>query len=88
MLSNAAKVSLPFLLPLTSTGVQRIQKELAEIAVDPPGTVLHNNVCAPFFDRFFVARRLVLAANISAGPKTPDNLFEWVSTIMGPEGGV
>lgn len=47
--------------------VSRIQKELAEISLDPP-------------------------CNCSAGPKG-DNIYEWVSTIMGPatspyEGGV
>lgn len=39
---------------------KRIQKELAEITLDPP-----SNCCA--------------------GPKD-DNLYEWVSTIMGPDG--
>lgn len=39
---------------------KRIQKELAEITLDPP-------------------------FNCSAGPKE-DNLYEWVSTILGPEG--
>lgn len=45
-----------------STSARRLQRELAELTLDPP-------------------------PNVSAGPKG-DNLYEWVSTILGPKGTV
>eukprot|EP00026_Physarum_polycephalum_P020494 Phypoly_transcript_23106.p1 GENE.Phypoly_transcript_23106~~Phypoly_transcript_23106.p1 ORF type:complete len:155 (+),score=18.40 Phypoly_transcript_23106:66-530(+) len=44
-----------------SNASKRIQKELADITVDPP-------------------------ANISAGPKSENNIMEWNATVMGPQG--
>lgn len=59
-------VAVPKATPKSSktmgTSLKRIQKELAEITLDPP-------------------------PNCSAGPKG-DNMYEWVSTILGPPGSV
>eukprot|EP00049_Salpingoeca_infusionum_P023040 m.10070 g.10070 ORF g.10070 m.10070 type:complete len:158 (+) comp5524_c0_seq1:128-601(+) len=46
-----------------SSSAKRIQKELAEITIDPP-------------------------RDCSASPKDDDNIYEWVSSIMGPQNSV
>lgn len=56
------RLSKSFSAKQLSTSAKRIQKELAEITLDPP-------------------------PNCSAGPKG-DNIYEWVSTILGPPGSV
>jgi len=59
---GSSKSSKAFGSKALSTSAKRIQKELAEITLDPP-------------------------PNCSAGPKG-DNIYEWVSTILGPPGSV
>ena len=61
----------------------RIQKELAEITLDPPPNCRYdadNNRYSSITHSFSFLRN-------SAGPKG-DNLYEWVSTILGPPGSV
>ncbi|KAM7105471.1 ubiquitin-conjugating enzyme E2 E3 isoform 1-T5 [Molossus nigricans] len=65
-----------------STSAKRIQKELAEITLDPPpncslGLLLTSWLQSPF----------ELITQPSAGPKG-DNIYEWRSTILGPPGSV
>ncbi|XP_034517958.1 ubiquitin-conjugating enzyme E2 E2 isoform X1 [Ailuropoda melanoleuca] len=65
-----------------STSAKRIQKELAEITLDPPPNCrgfkcpLHLMESCCFED-----------SETSAGPKG-DNIYEWRSTILGPPGSV
>lgn len=60
--SSGGNKSTPKASKALTTSAKRIQKELAEITLDPP-------------------------PNCSAGPKG-NNIYEWVSTILGPPGSV
>ncbi|XP_054065095.1 ubiquitin-conjugating enzyme E2 E3 isoform X1 [Rissa tridactyla] len=75
-----------------STSAKRIQKELAEITLDPPPNCRMNNLNRVSVPKGLLLRwnRLVrrsLCGMRSAGPKG-DNIYEWRSTILGPPGSV
>ncbi|KAE9531660.1 hypothetical protein AGLY_010866 [Aphis glycines] len=80
-----------------STSTKRIQKELAEITLDPPpncrGSSYIQDTGAEFDLGSSKGHREKKSLGTSAlvdqiaGPKG-DNVFEWVSTILGPPGSV
>ncbi|XP_040150482.1 ubiquitin-conjugating enzyme E2 E3 isoform X1 [Ictidomys tridecemlineatus] len=78
-----------------STSAKRIQKELAEITLDPPPNCrslqdLTNAIVEMGCNLFLSSKNYFLkweAASGSAGPKG-DNIYEWRSTILGPPGSV
>ncbi|XP_029104030.1 ubiquitin-conjugating enzyme E2 E2-like isoform X1 [Scleropages formosus] len=61
-----------------STSAKRIQKELAEITLDPPPNCRVERG---------LWKASPLMKTVSAGPKG-DNIYEWRSTILGPPGSV
>ncbi|XP_029324845.1 ubiquitin-conjugating enzyme E2 E2 isoform X2 [Mus caroli] len=73
-----------------STSAKRIQKELAEITLDPPPNcrVVMQDYHWKHFVKNQVIRHSVPKSLLwSAGPKG-DNIYEWRSTILGPPGSV
>ncbi|KAM9670464.1 ubiquitin-conjugating enzyme E2 E2 isoform 3-T3 [Dama dama] len=71
-----------------STSAKRIQKELAEITLDPPPNCrLQNSVRIRVLAVCMMLSTLNNLALKGAGPKG-DNIYEWRSTILGPPGSV
>lgn len=70
----------------------RIQKELAEITLDPPPNCRLVNFIYIFAviacdDFSLIMLDIYKIFTCSAGPKS-DNMYEWASTILGPTGSV
>ncbi|XP_032185627.1 ubiquitin-conjugating enzyme E2 E1 isoform X1 [Lontra canadensis] len=76
-----SKVSMSKNSKLLSTSAKRIQKELADITLDPPPNCRLECRFPESLDCFLKQQ------HISAGPKG-DNIYEWRSTILGPPGSV
>ncbi|GAB1298585.1 Ubiquitin-conjugating enzyme E2 E2 [Apodemus speciosus] len=70
-----------------STSAKRIQKELAEITLDPPPNC--RFLTSGYMDGRSSSNNPVTSyeCHESAGPKG-DNIYEWRSTILGPPGSV
>jgi len=79
---NKDRMSKAFSAKQLSTSAKRIQKELAEITLDPPPNCRYVR-CGHQFHFLYETNYFVY----SAGPKG-DNIYEWVSTILGPPGSV
>ncbi|KAK1173437.1 ubiquitin-conjugating enzyme E2 E2-like isoform X1 [Acipenser oxyrinchus oxyrinchus] len=74
-----------------STSAKRIQKELAEITLDPPPNCRVGVYCwwilnSRWWEGLWMLIEKTLLSE-SAGPKG-DNIYEWRSTILGPPGSV
>ncbi|XP_067843765.1 ubiquitin-conjugating enzyme E2 E3 isoform X3 [Heptranchias perlo] len=71
-----------------STSAKRIQKELAEITLDPPPNCRTERHTKIHIQEFITKHKIPVFAEIPcAGPKG-DNIYEWRSTILGPPGSV
>ncbi|EDL20657.1 ubiquitin-conjugating enzyme E2E 2 (UBC4/5 homolog, yeast), isoform CRA_b, partial [Mus musculus] len=69
-----------------STSAKRIQKELAEITLDPPPNC-RVLLCSSSLLQDPPSSSALQCWDDSAGPKG-DNIYEWRSTILGPPGSV
>uniref|UniRef100_A0AAQ4PJ87 E2 ubiquitin-conjugating enzyme n=1 Tax=Gasterosteus aculeatus aculeatus TaxID=481459 RepID=A0AAQ4PJ87_GASAC len=78
-----SKASMNKTSKLLSTSAKRIQKELADITLDPPPNCRRKR---PLLLHKEGKQRASLLC-CSAGPKG-DNVYEWRSTILGPPGSV
>ncbi|XP_046323696.1 ubiquitin-conjugating enzyme E2 E1 isoform X1 [Marmota monax] len=92
-----SKVSMSKNSKLLSTSAKRIQKELADITLDPPPNC-RDRVSLSCLVGLIILLKMAFNSessclsfpsrwDYSAGPKG-DNIYEWRSTILGPPGSV